>query len=167
MAVRADFAVRGFAISSLMPRRVALAASLSEFLLDMPDDGTLPDPGTVNLVHTGWNTCGYGCSRQNRSRRASGSLQGGEIATACLLINQPTDVGCTCHVAQGNDAGGRSRAAAQQQRRGGLTQSALKSGENATSALVQDWGRCTVLRFLQKIRSSQQHMVATAASASD
>jgi hypothetical protein len=43
VAVRADFAMRGFAICSLIARRVALSASLSEFLLDMIDDGMLPN----------------------------------------------------------------------------------------------------------------------------
>jgi hypothetical protein len=45
VAVRADFAMRGFAICCLMARRVAASASLSflEFLLDMPDDDTFAE----------------------------------------------------------------------------------------------------------------------------
>ena len=42
VAVRADFAMRGLAICSLIARRVAASASFSflEFLLDISEDGT-------------------------------------------------------------------------------------------------------------------------------
>jgi hypothetical protein len=74
--------MRGFAICSLMARRVAVSASLSflEFLLAMLDDGILPDLRTVNPVHTGWNTYGYGCRRQNHSGRDFRTSQGSVLA---------------------------------------------------------------------------------------
>lgn len=97
MAVRADFATRGFAICSLIARRVAAFASLSflEFLLNMNDDGTFANQGMVNAVHTGWNTCRYGCRRQNCIGRtlglSQGSIQRGSISsTPCELGPFPT-----------------------------------------------------------------------------
>jgi len=64
VAVRADSAMRGFAICSLTARRVALSACLCELLLcelllDIIDDDTLSNLGTVNPIHTGWNTPGH------------------------------------------------------------------------------------------------------------
>ena len=43
-ALLADFAMRGFAISSLIPRRIASSDSLIEFLLAMIDDCTFLEP---------------------------------------------------------------------------------------------------------------------------
>ena len=49
--------MRGFAICSLIARRVAACATLPfpEILFAMLDDRILPDLGTVNPIHTGWN----------------------------------------------------------------------------------------------------------------
>src|ERR1017187_2946380 len=49
--IRADFAIRGFAISSLISLRVAFSASLLEFLLTMIDDCTFLERRTVNSGH--------------------------------------------------------------------------------------------------------------------
>lgn len=50
-APRADFAMRGFAISPLILLRIASAASLSNVLLIMIDDYTLLHSRMVNLAH--------------------------------------------------------------------------------------------------------------------
>ena len=50
-APRADFAIRGFAISSLIPLRIASAASLFKVLLCMIDHCTLLIRRVVNLAH--------------------------------------------------------------------------------------------------------------------
>ena len=69
--------------------------SFLEFLLNMNDDGTFANQGMVNAVHTGWNTCRYGCRRQNCIGRtlglSQGSIQRGSISST------PCEFGSVSH----------------------------------------------------------------------